>query len=219
MTVWFAEDFLCHHWHGKATGDRGEPLEYPDAAVQTLLMRLTGMALPVQDHSKCRGARSAWRWSFRGGNGRCLGWCPPGESRDRKVLPLIDSCTNARETLSYFGRSWMPRSRMPASFQRLCHVSAHQYPDLAFERILDGIVGVSAWVDEAEAEIVFTLDLVGGRDLSVCVEHVHRHVVDEIRAHVGVRLPVAQGEYHARSCASNLGIADDFRHRRSRRNG
>ncbi|QJD31347.1 IS5 family transposase [Methylococcus geothermalis] len=69
VMVWFEEDFLRHHWHGKATGHRGKPLKYSDIAIQTLLMlkavfglpyhsveglagslmRLMGVALPVPD--------------------------------------------------------------------------------------------------------------------------------------------------------------------------
>lgn len=72
VTVWFEEDFLRHHWHGKATGNRGKPLKYSDTAIQTLLMlkavfglpyraveglagslmRLMGVALPVPDHTQ-----------------------------------------------------------------------------------------------------------------------------------------------------------------------
>ncbi len=72
VTVWFDEDFLRQHWHGKATGKRGMPLKYSDAAIQVLLMlkavfvlpyrsvegfarslmRLLGLAFPVPDHTQ-----------------------------------------------------------------------------------------------------------------------------------------------------------------------
>jgi hypothetical protein len=72
VTVWFDEEFLRQHWHGKATGKRGMPLKYSDAAIQVLLMlkavfalpyrsveglarslmRLLGLAFPVPDHTQ-----------------------------------------------------------------------------------------------------------------------------------------------------------------------
>ncbi|WP_394358007.1 transposase [Methylococcus mesophilus] len=33
VTVWLEEDFLRHHWQGKATGNRGTPLKYADTAL------------------------------------------------------------------------------------------------------------------------------------------------------------------------------------------
>ncbi len=72
MTVWFDEEFLRQHWHGKATVKRGMPLKYSDAVIQVLmmhkevfalpyrsverlarsLMHLLGLAFPVPDHTQ-----------------------------------------------------------------------------------------------------------------------------------------------------------------------
>lgn len=72
VTVWFEEDFLRRHWRGSATGKRGAPPKYSDAAIQTLLMlkavfglpyralegfagslmRLMGLDFPVPDHTQ-----------------------------------------------------------------------------------------------------------------------------------------------------------------------
>ncbi|MEW6036672.1 MAG: transposase [Pseudomonadota bacterium] len=53
VTVWFDEDFLRHHWHGKATGKRGTPLKYSDTAIQTWLLAQGGVrsALPMGGRS------------------------------------------------------------------------------------------------------------------------------------------------------------------------
>lgn len=48
VTVWFDEDFLRHHWHGKATDNRGKPLKYSDTAIQTLLMLKAMFGLPYR---------------------------------------------------------------------------------------------------------------------------------------------------------------------------
>lgn len=48
VTVWFDEDFLRGHWHGRPTGKRGMPLKYSDAAIQVLLMLKAVLALPYR---------------------------------------------------------------------------------------------------------------------------------------------------------------------------
>ena len=100
VTVWFDEAFLREHWHGKPTGKRGMPLNYSDAAIQMLLMikavfglpyrsveglarslmRLSGLAFPVLDHTQM---------SRRAGNGRgrftCGGFHGAESLRRRQV--------------------------------------------------------------------------------------------------------------------------------------
>jgi hypothetical protein len=79
VTVWFDEDFLRHHWHGRSTGKRGAPWKYSETAIQTLvvlkavfglpyralegfarsLMTLMKLDFPVPDHTQMsRRARS-----------------------------------------------------------------------------------------------------------------------------------------------------------------
>jgi hypothetical protein len=79
VTVWFDEDFLRHHWHGRRTGKRGAPWKYSETAIQTLvvlkavfglpyralegfarsLMTLMKLDFPVPDHTQMsRRARS-----------------------------------------------------------------------------------------------------------------------------------------------------------------
>jgi len=48
VTVWFEEDFLRQHWRGSATGQRGKPLTYSDAAIQVLLMLKAVFGLPYR---------------------------------------------------------------------------------------------------------------------------------------------------------------------------
>ncbi len=71
ITLWFEEEFLRENWSGVATGKRGKPFKYSDAAIQTLLvlkavfglpyralegfsrslMKLMGLAYSVPDHT------------------------------------------------------------------------------------------------------------------------------------------------------------------------
>lgn len=71
ITLWFDEEFLRENWSGIATGKRGKPFKYSDAAIQTLLvlkavfglpfralegfsrslMKLMGLAYSVPDHT------------------------------------------------------------------------------------------------------------------------------------------------------------------------
>ena len=71
ITIWFEEEFLRENWSGVATGKRGKPFKYSDAAIQTLLvlkavfglpyralegfshslMKLMGLAYSVPDHT------------------------------------------------------------------------------------------------------------------------------------------------------------------------
>jgi hypothetical protein len=71
ITLWFDEEFLRENWPGIATGKRGKPFKYSDAAIQTLLvlkavfglpfrtlegfsrslMKLMGLAYSVPDHT------------------------------------------------------------------------------------------------------------------------------------------------------------------------
>ena len=48
VTVWFAEDILRRHWRGAATGKRGAPLKYSNAAIQALSMLKVVFGLPYR---------------------------------------------------------------------------------------------------------------------------------------------------------------------------
>jgi transposase len=99
VTVWFDEEFLRRHWHGKASGKRGKPFKYSDAAIQVLLMlkavfgltyrslegfagsllRLMGPDFPVPDHTQM--SRRA----------RCLQVVIPRRERQRPIHLVVDS--------------------------------------------------------------------------------------------------------------------------------
>jgi hypothetical protein len=48
VTIWFGEEFLRENWSGVATGKRGKPFTYTDAAIQTLLSLKAVFDLPYR---------------------------------------------------------------------------------------------------------------------------------------------------------------------------
>jgi hypothetical protein len=48
ITLWFEEEFLRENWSRVATGKRGKPFKYSDAAIQTLLVLKAVFGLPYR---------------------------------------------------------------------------------------------------------------------------------------------------------------------------
>ena len=149
LDIWFDEEFVREHWRPSASGKRGAPFLYSDLAIQvplTLkavfslpyralegfagsLMRLTGLGLPVPDHTQM--SRRA----------RILRVAIPRRSRPGPIHMVVDSTG-----LKVFGEGeW--KVRQHGAGKRRTWLKVHLAVDADAKDVIGVEVTTAAWGD------------------------------------------------------------------------